>query len=137
MKIKRIEHIAVALNDMSEAKGVLETVFGLEKEYEEELATSRLAMYPVGETYIELLEGKTPESIPSKWIAERGEGFFHICFEVEDIDAALDELRGKGVKLLNEKAKIGHGGWRIAFIDPVSTGNLLIELAEAPENPAH
>ncbi len=60
-------------------------------------------------------------------------GLFHLCFEVDDIDAALEELRGKGVKLLTEVPKIGHGGCRIAFIDPASTGNIFIELAEMPK----
>ena len=57
---------------------------------------------------------------------------FHICFEVEDIDGALAELKQKGVKLRDETPRIGHGGARIAFIDPSSTGNVLIELAELP-----
>ena len=55
---------------------------------------------------------------------------FHICFEVEDIDGALAELKAKGVKLRDETPRIGHGGARIAFLDPASTGNVLIELAE-------
>ena len=66
----------------------------------------------------------------SRWIEEHGEGLFHICLEVEDIDSALTELREKGVKLLDEVPRVGHGGARIAFLDPESTGNLLIELAE-------
>jgi len=70
-----------------------------------------------------------------RWIAERGEGLFHICLEVEGIEEALDELRGKGVKLLDERPRIGHANSRIAFIDPESTGNVLIELVELP-NPS-
>jgi methylmalonyl-CoA/ethylmalonyl-CoA epimerase len=67
-----------------------------------------------------------------KWIDEKGTGLFHICFEVEDIDGALAELKQKGVKLRDETPRIGHGGARIAFIDPSATGNVLIELAELP-----
>jgi methylmalonyl-CoA epimerase len=89
-------------------------------------------MLPVGETYIELLESAAPDSAVNKWIADKGEGYFHICFEVEDIDGALAELKAKGVKLRDETPRIGHGGARIAFIDPSSTGNMLIELAELP-----
>ena len=77
------------------------------------------------------VEGKS--GLPAKWFEEKGEGLFHLCFEVDDIDAALAELRAKGVKLITEQPKIGHGGCRIAFIDPSSTGNILIELAEMPE----
>ena len=111
---------------------MLRDTFGIPLEYEEQIGATRLAMLPVGETYIELLESKAADSGVNKWIAEKGEGLFHICFEVEDIDGALAELKGKGVKLSDEKPRIGHGGARIAFIDPASTGNVLIELAELP-----
>jgi methylmalonyl-CoA/ethylmalonyl-CoA epimerase len=135
MKIKRIEHIAIACHDMKETMGVFENAFGLKMECEEDLPSAKLSMYPVGETYIEFLEGKTEEFGIKKWVREKGQSLFHICFEVEDIDGALDELRAKGVKLLDETPKPGHGGSRIAFIDPESTGNVLIELAELP--PGH
>jgi methylmalonyl-CoA epimerase len=131
MKIKRIEHVAVAVKKLEPTMALLEDLFGFKLEYKEDRETARLAMYPFGETYVELVEGKS--GLPAQWFAEKGEGLFHLCFEVDDIDAALDELRGKGVKLLTEVPKIGHGGCRIAFIDPASTGNILIELAEMPE----
>ena len=109
---------------------LLQNTFGIPLEYEEQIGATRLAMLPVGETYIELLESKAPDSGVNQWIAEKGEGLFHICFEVEDIDGALAELKAKGVKLRDETPRIGHGGARIAFLDPASTGNVLIELAE-------
>jgi methylmalonyl-CoA/ethylmalonyl-CoA epimerase len=130
MKIKRVEHIAIAVNSLKQSMGLLQNTFGIPLEYEEQIGATRLAMLPVGETYIELLESKAPESGVNKWIAEKGEGLFHICFEVEDIDGALAELKAKGVKLRDETPRIGHGGARIAFLDPESTGNVLIELAE-------
>jgi methylmalonyl-CoA/ethylmalonyl-CoA epimerase len=132
MKIKRVEHIAIAVDSLNESADLLRNVFGIPLEYEEQIGSTRLAMLPVGETYIELLEGKGAESGVTQWIKEKGTGLFHICFEVEDIDAALAELKQKGVKLRDETARIGHGGARIAFIDPASTGNVLIELAELP-----
>jgi methylmalonyl-CoA epimerase len=132
MKIKRVEHIAIAVNSIDESLGMLRDTFGIEMEYEEQRATTRLAMLPIGETYLELLEGRGPDSGVTRWIDEKGTGLFHICFEVEDIDAALAELKAKGVKLRDETPRIGHGGSRIAFIDPASTGNVLIELAELP-----
>ena len=89
-------------------------------------------MFPVGETYLELLEGTSQSSDVAKWIGERGQGLYHICLEVEDIDGALAELKAKGVRLLDEKPRIGHGGARIAFLDPQSTANVLVELAELP-----
>jgi len=136
VKIKRVEHIAIAVDSMGQSMDLFRDVFGINVEYEEQLGQTRLAMLPVGETYVELLEGHGPDSGVTKWIAENGTGLFHICFEVEDIDGALAELRQKGVKLRDETPRIGHGGARIAFLDPASTGNVLIELAELPKQPA-
>ena len=132
MKIKRIEHIAIAVDSLKQSIGLLQDTFGIPVEYEEQIGQTRLAMLPVGETYLELLEGQGPESGVTHWISEKGTGLFHICFEVEDIDGALVELKAKGVKLRDETPRTGHGGARIAFLDPVSTGNVLIELAELP-----
>jgi len=130
MKIKRVEHIAIAVGSLKQSMDLLQNAFGIKVEYEEQIGQTRLAMLPVGETYLELLEGQGPESGVTTWIKENGTGLFHICFEVEDIDGALAELKAKGVKLRDETPRIGHGGARIAFIDPASTGNVLIELAE-------
>lgn len=134
MKIKRIEHIAIAVKDMAGTGAMLSHVFGLQQAYAEELpkASVKLSMHPVGETSLELLEGTSPDSRTAKWIAERGEGLFHLCLEVEDIVSALEELKSKGVALLDQHPRIGHGGARIAFIDPASTGGILFELAELP-----
>jgi methylmalonyl-CoA/ethylmalonyl-CoA epimerase len=132
MKIKRVEHIAIAVDSLTASLGLMRDTFGLSLEYEEQIGQTRLAMLPVGQTYLELLEGQGPESGVTRWIDDHGPGLFHICFEVEDIDGALRELRDKGVKLRDETPRIGHGGARIAFIDPSATGNVLIELAELP-----
>jgi len=134
MKIKRIEHIAVAVENLELMAGLLGDKFGLDLEYTEERVATRIGMLPVGETYIELLQGVTPESGATKWLKEKGQSLFHICFEVEDIVAALAELKAKGTPLLNEEPIIGHANCRIAFIDPRATGNLLFELAEMPKD---
>ena len=93
MKIKRVEHIAIAVDSLRQSIDFLGKTFGLPLEYEEQIGQTRLAMLPVGETYLELLEGQGPESGVTKWMSEKGPGLFHICFEVEDIDGALAELR--------------------------------------------
>jgi len=133
MKIKRVEHIAIVVKNMAESAKMLEDVFGLKMEYEEQINTTKLGMFPVGETYIELLQAVAPDSQVAKVLAEKGEGYYHICFEVEDIDGAVVELKEKNVKLLNDVPREGHGGSRIVFINPESTGNFLIELAQLPE----
>jgi methylmalonyl-CoA epimerase len=137
MKIKRIEHIAIAVKSMAQFREIFETKLGMNLEYEEYLPqyNTRLAMYPVGQTYIELLESDGDNTDTARWISEHGEGLFHICLEVEDIEEALGELKGKGVKLIDEQPRIGHANSRIAFIDPKSTVNVLIELVELP-NPS-
>jgi methylmalonyl-CoA/ethylmalonyl-CoA epimerase len=132
MKIKRVEHIAIAVDSVKQSIELLQNTFGIPLEYEEQIGQTRLAMLPVGQTYIELLEGQGPDSGVTQWICDKGAGLYHICFEVEDIDGALAELKAKGVKLRDETPRVGHGGARIAFLDPVSTGNVLIELAELP-----
>jgi methylmalonyl-CoA epimerase len=132
MKVKRIEHIAIAVKSMAQSREIFETKLGFDLEYEEYLPQykTRLAMYPIGQTYIELLESDSEDTETARWIAEHGEGLFHICLEVEDIEAALDELTKKGVRLIDQRPRIGHANSRIAFIDPKSTGNILIELVE-------
>jgi methylmalonyl-CoA/ethylmalonyl-CoA epimerase len=136
MKIKRIEHIAIALKNMDAVKSVLSDKLGVPMEYEETLPAygTKLAMYPIGETYLELLQSDRQDGLINKWIAERGEGLFHICLEVEDIDAAMAELRGKGMRFQQEEPREGHGGSRIAFLDPACTEGLVIELAELPKD---
>ena len=132
MKLKRVEHVAIAVRDMKASMKMLEETLGLELDYEERIGDTRLAMYPVGETSIELLQAEGPASQVNGWIEDKGESIYHLCFEVDDIDAALAELKGKGVHLIDETPRTGHGGSRIAFLDPASTGGIVIELAELP-----
>jgi methylmalonyl-CoA/ethylmalonyl-CoA epimerase len=132
MKVKRIEHVAIAVKSMAKAREIFEDKLGLPFEYEEHLPqySTRLAMFPVGQTYIELLESDRADTETSKWIKDHGEGLYHICLEVEDIEGALAELKAKGVKLIDQSPRIGHANSRIAFLDPKSTNDVLIELVE-------
>jgi methylmalonyl-CoA/ethylmalonyl-CoA epimerase len=139
MKIKRIEHVAIAVDNIAQMRDIFENKLGIAMEYEEHMPEydTTLAMFPVGETYLELLQSDNAESGTGRWIRERGEGLYHICLEVEDIDAAMSELSGKGVTFQSEKPMIGHGNSRIVFLDPRCTGNLVIELAELPADAVH
>lgn len=134
MRVKRVEHVAIAVKDLQAARRIFEEKLGLVLEYEEDFPQyqTRIAMYPVGETYLELLQATSEASETARWIAQHGEGLYHICLEVEDIEAALAELRAREVGLLDQRPKVGHGNTRIAFLDPRSTGNVLIELVEVP-----
>ena len=87
MKIKRVEHIAIAVDSLHQSAAMWRDAFGISVEHEEQIGATRLAMLPVGGTYIELLESSAPDSGVSQWIREKGAGLFHICLGVEDIDA--------------------------------------------------
>ena len=131
MKVKRVEHIAIAVDSLKESIDLLGRTFGLPLEYEEQIGQTRLAMLPVGETYIELLEGQGPDSGVTKWIGEKGTGLFHICFEVEDIESVLAELKARGALLIDERPRPGAGGHLVAFVHPKSTHGVLVELKQS------
>jgi methylmalonyl-CoA/ethylmalonyl-CoA epimerase len=134
MKVKRVEHVAIAVHDLKGVMRLFQEKLGLALEYEEDFPQYRtkIAMFPVGETYLELLQSTGADSDVGKWIAEKGQSLYHICLEVEDIEAALVELRAKGVALLDQTPRVGHGNTLIAFIDPRSTADILIELVQIP-----
>jgi methylmalonyl-CoA/ethylmalonyl-CoA epimerase len=131
MKIKRIEHIAIAVSNLDAVRDSFGKL-GITCDYEETLADNgvRLAMLPVGESALELLEPTRQDTTTAAWIREKGDSLYHICLEVDDIEAALVELKGKGIQLLDEVPRSGHGGHRIAFINPASTGGIMFELVE-------
>lgn len=138
MKIKRIEHVGVVVRDVEASRRLWEGCFGIPLGSVEDnpVRPVRLALYPIGESMVELIAGTTPDSRHARMVAEGKGGLNHICFEVEDIDEALAELRAKGVPLLDEVPRVGHAGCRIAFIDPSATENCLIELAQLPAGAA-
>jgi len=136
MKIKRIEHVGVVVRNLEASRKLWEECFGIPLGGVEESPVRGLALYPVGASMVELLAGTTPDSKFSRMIADGKGGLNHICFEVEDSDDALAELKSKGIPLLDEVPRIGHAGCRIAFLDPIGTENCLIELAQLPAGAA-
>jgi len=130
-----IDHIGVAVNNLDEAISLYRDVLGLKLEgvHAVEEQKVRVAFFSTGgETRIELLEPTERESPVAKFIERRGEGIHHIALKVRNIEAVLEELKGKGLKLVDEKPRIGVGGAKIAFIHPKSTRNVLLELCEKP-----
>lgn len=136
MKIKRIEHVAIAVRDVGDMTGILRDVLDLRVDYIEDLPKARVAMLPVGDSAIELVQGLELGALSATWLNEKGQSLYHICLEVEDLDSALNELRGKGIKLINDVPRLGHAHCRIAFIDPSCTGGILFELSESPRTEA-
>ena len=130
MRVKRIDHVGVAVDDLAAARRTWDLVLGQEPACEE-VATQKVetAMYPCG---IELVAPTSDDSPISKFLAKRGSGIHHVTVEVEDIDAHLARLKSAGVRLINETPTPGHGGCRVAFLHPSSTGGVLVELKEKP-----
>ena len=132
MKILHIDHIGVAVNSNAEGKTFWSDILGLPYEGEETVAEQKVttAFMPVGESEVELLESTEPGGPIGKFIEKKGQGVHHIAFRVENIDQALEELKAKGVQLIDETPRKGAGGARIAFLHPKATGGVLVELCE-------
>ncbi|PVY41113.1 methylmalonyl-CoA epimerase [Pontibacter virosus] len=127
-----VEHIGIAVKNFSAANALYFKLLGVEP-YKTEFVESEAvntSFFKVGGTKIELLEGTTPDSAISKFIEKRGEGIHHIAFEVEDILAEMDRLRGEGFILLNETPKKGADNKLVCFVHPKSANGVLVELTQ-------
>ena len=132
MNLEKLDHIGIAVEKIDAALPVWEGMLGLVLQGTEEVVEQkvRTAFLPVGDSEVELLESLDPEGPIGKFIAAKGQGVQHLAFRVDNIDRALAELKGKGVRLIDETPRYGAGGARIAFLHPKSTGGVLIELCE-------
>jgi methylmalonyl-CoA/ethylmalonyl-CoA epimerase len=132
MKVLKIDHLGIAVNSIDEGRTFWSDVLGLAFEGAETVEEQKVttAFFPVGESEVELLESTAPDGPVAKYIEKKGAGIQHIAFRVEDIDAALDELKAKGVRLIDEKPRKGAGGAKIAFLHPKATGGVLVELCQ-------
>ncbi|KPK71432.1 methylmalonyl-CoA epimerase [candidate division WOR_3 bacterium SM23_60] len=128
----RLDHIGIAVSSIDEKLKTWQQCFGIELRAIEEVPDQkvRVAVLPVGDVNIELLEPLGDDSTVRKFIDKRGEGVHHLCFKVADIEKVLSDMRAKGIVLIDEKPRFGASGKRIAFIHPKSTGGVLIELTE-------
>lgn len=132
MKITKIDHLGIAVPSIDSGKKFWQDIMGLELEGTETVEAQKVttAFMPVGESEVELLESTSPDGPVAKYIEKKGAGLQHIAFRVENIDEALDELKEKGVKLIDQTPRNGAGGARIAFLHPKATGGILVELCE-------
>jgi len=132
MKILKIDHLGIAVKSIEEGKNFWTHAMGLEFEGLETVAEQKVktAFFPVGESEVELLESTSPDGPIANYLEKRGEGIQHVAFRVENIEAALSELKAKGIRLIDEKPRIGAGGARIAFLHPKSTNGVLVELCQ-------
>lgn len=132
---KRIDHIGIVTTDLEKVKKLYQDVFDMNPEHEEvrEELGVKAALYPVGDTALEYVEPISDKAPLKKFLETRGEGIHHICFLVDDIEAALKKMADRGVDLIDKKPRLGANNRLIAFLHPKSTHGVLIELAqEAP-----
>lgn len=130
--IKKVDHIGLAVKSIEEARKFYEEVLGLKVTGIEEVEEQKVktAFIPVGESEIELLESTSEDGPIAKFIEKRGEGIHHIALQVDDIEKALEELKKKGIQLIDEVSRYGAGGAKIAFVHPKSANGVLLELCE-------
>lgn len=131
----KINHLGIATKDISEALKFWEEALGLENRHTEVVEDQkvRVAMLPVGETRIELLEPTAEDSPITKFLEKRGGGIHHIAVEVEDIRASLEKLKSAGVRLIDEEPRVGAEGCLVAFVHPKSANGVLLELTQSIE----
>jgi methylmalonyl-CoA/ethylmalonyl-CoA epimerase len=133
--MRKIEHIGIAVRDLSSANDLFTKLFGQAPYKEEAVASEHVttSFFQVGDTKIELLEG-TEDSAIAKFIEKRGEGIHHIAFDVEDIYAEMKRLEGEGFVLINKEPKKGADNKLVCFLHPKSANGVLVELCQEIKN---
>jgi methylmalonyl-CoA epimerase len=133
--LEKIYHLGYAVEDIGAAARFYEEHFGARVGEPEEVEEQGIVatMFEVGESMIELVQPTRPDSPVGKFLEKRGEGFHHVAFQVDDLEAALRELKENGVELIDEEPRIGAGGTRMAFLHPKGAHGVLTELVELPE----
>jgi methylmalonyl-CoA epimerase len=128
-----IDHLGVAVKSLEQARKFYE-MLGLTVSEEEVVDHEKVkvAMVPLGESRIELLEATGPDSVIAKFVEKRGEGLHHVAIHVPDLAGAVEKLKASGTRLISDQIKIGAGGHRYVFVHPSSAGGVLVELVEEP-----
>jgi methylmalonyl-CoA/ethylmalonyl-CoA epimerase len=130
-EIKKISHVGIVVADIDEALIFWRDALGIPLSHTEEVPSqkSQIAFLPVGQSEVELVQPTSDDSGIAKFLQENGGGMHHLCFEVENLKTKLSDLKGKGIRLVNEEP-ILLPGRKMAFIHPKSTGGVLVELYE-------
>jgi methylmalonyl-CoA/ethylmalonyl-CoA epimerase len=133
--VKRIDHIAIAVNDIDDVARFYTETLKLDLSGVEVVTgqKAKVGFLKIGESNIELVQPASDDSPLVKFLETRGPGIHHICFEVEDIQKEVEELKKQGVRMIDEIPRPGAHNTRVAFIHPKSSGGVLIELNELPE----
>jgi len=128
--LKQIDHLGIAVKNLEESVAFYRDVMGLEVSAAEEFNGMKIAFLRIGESELELLEDMTPDGAIARFVAKRGEGIQHVAYRVENIEQALDAMRAKGLRLIDERPRPGARRARVAFLHPSSTKGVLIEFVE-------
>jgi methylmalonyl-CoA/ethylmalonyl-CoA epimerase len=130
MKHLKIDHLGIAVPSLDAAVAAWEALgFAVEARHDVPTERVRTAFLPVGESHLELLEPTDPSSAIARFLEKRS-GLHHVCVLVDDIDAALAEMKARGVRLVDESPRVGAGGCRVAFVHPKGASGVLLELKE-------
>ncbi len=131
MKPTVVDHIGIAVKSIDDALAFWQSALGVKCTGVEEVEEQKVktAFLPIGDTEVELLEATSDESPVAKFIEKKGEGIHHLAIRVENLEAALAELKEKGIRLIDETPRYGAGGAKIAFVHPKSTGGILLEIS--------
>jgi methylmalonyl-CoA epimerase len=130
-----IDHVGVAVSDLEAAISLYEGSFGMELVHREVISEQGVeaVLLDVGDSHVELLSPTGPDTPVGKFMAARGEGLHHVAYRVGDIDGALEGLRERGVRLIDETPRTGIRSSRVAFLHPKATGGVLTEIVEPAE----
>ena len=126
----RVAHIGVAVHDLEEAVSFYRDVLGLAPSTPVTADGAKIVSVHLGDVEVELMEPDVPDGPVSRFLAKRGPGIHHICYRVPDLEAALDECRRQGYRLIDVAPRPGAGNRRVAFIHPKATGGILLELTD-------
>jgi methylmalonyl-CoA/ethylmalonyl-CoA epimerase len=126
----RIAHIGVAVPDLDAALSFYRDVLSIDPHPVETADGAAIVSLTLGESEVELLSPRDPDGPIARFLAKRGPGIHHICYRVNDLDAALERCRTAGYRLIDETPRVGAGGRRIAFVHPKATAGILLELTE-------
>lgn len=131
----KINHLGIATKGIDDALRFWVDALGLENIHTEVVEDQKvkIAMLPIGESRIELLEPTSDDSAISKFLEKRGGGIHHIAVEVDDIQASLEDLKTKGMRLIDEEPRVGAEGCLVAFVHPAATGGVLLELVQTAD----
>ncbi len=132
MKTLKVDHIGIAVKNLEETLKFYSEVLGLEVHGTEvvEEQKVKVAFLPIGDTEIELLESTDSDGPIARFIEKNGEGVQHIAFKVENIEEAIESMKAKGMRMIDETPRYGAGGAKIAFVHPKSSHRVLVELTQ-------